>query len=406
MSEEDDENIAYKNAHTALRALLQVSYDLNDDASMLMDATRFKNYSKTDTFRWNDIFKLRSFEEDRATDLHTNFTFSRCEMFKISMRRPFGDDQLNVIDIFTFFSSDVYSTHPWHNHSKIIRYIYGELDTMYDDLTTFCKRTLAVDHGTGTSRCVRDGISDAEIKDGILKAATTMYKSEKRIRGIIHPMRNKYYSKAWAVDVAIQHTTVTKEHWGKAIDIMIENNCIPSTSKVLLSNLIRLKLKNKFFIEDEWKGVGNNRKHGLKLAMVQCSTTRFRFIENRIELYYQSKQICLNDYFGLRKDVCLYFSPRQFPTPDDLIYGDCCDSYYSLRSYIIEQSKKDREVTTTGGSPGKSVRFSCKVKGCKFYFWLKWNSWGYYINHYRIEGYDRGIGSPVGSYVGCNIHNH
>jgi hypothetical protein len=275
---------------------------------------------------------------------------------------------------------------------------------MYNDLTRFCKRTLAVDRGTGTSRCVRDGISDAEIKDGILRAATAMYKFEKRIRGIIHPMWNKYYSKAWAVDVAIRHTAVTKEHWGRAIDIMIENNRIPSTSKVLLSNLIRLKLKNKFFIEDEWKGVGNNRKRGLKLAMVQFSTTQF--IENGMELYYQPKQICLNDYFGLRKDVCLYFSPKQFPSPDKLIHGDCCDSYYCLRSYIIEQSKKEGEVTTTGGSPGKSVRFSCKVKGCKFYFWLKWNSWGYYIYHFKREGYDRVTGSHVGSYVGCNIHNH
>ena len=47
-------------------------------------------------------------------------------------------------------------------------------------------------------------------------------------------MQQTYYSKAWAVEVAIRHTTLTNEHWGRAIDIMIANNRIPSTSKVVL----------------------------------------------------------------------------------------------------------------------------------------------------------------------------
>ena len=77
----------------------------------------------------------------------------------------------------------------------------------------------------------------------------------------------------------------------------------------------------------------------------------------------------------------LYFSPRQFPTPVELQYGDIDDSFYSLKDYIIEQSKKEGEVSCRGGGkPGKSVKFSCKTKNCKFNFILKWDKYGYFIH--------------------------
>jgi len=78
----------------------------------------------------------------------------------------------------------------------------------------------------------------------------------------------------------------------------------------------------------------------------------------------------------------LYFSPRQFPTPLNLSHAVSCDSFKCLQSYIVEQSKKDREVSFTVADNGKSVRFACKArkrKECKFYFVLKWDEVGYYI---------------------------
>ena len=373
------EKNANENVYAAFLALLRGSDHLCKDAKTLMDATEFKGFSKTQSFRWSRVFLIRSYTPNKQR-YDQGTTFSRKEILEESL--SCNDIELNIIDVFAFFSREVYSTHPWHNHSRTLTDIHEELDEIYADLTTFCQKSFIQPHHGTKLKCKHDDISDDEVKEGIIKAAIAMHKSSKRICGLIQPMQQNYYSKAWAVEVAIRHTTITNEHWGRAIDIMIANNRIPSTSKVVLSNLIRLKLKNKFFIDDEWKGVGNNRRHGLKLAMV-C------FSGHVMDLYYPPKLICLSDYFGLRKGVRLYFSPRQFPTPINLLHGDCCDSFYDLRSYIIEQTKKEGEVTTTGGSPGKSVRFSCKVKQCKFYFWLKWDIDGYYIHHFRGE-YDRG----------------
>jgi len=49
---------------------------------------------------------------------------------------------------------------------------------------------------------------------------------------------------------------------------MIANKRVPKTSTSLLTKLIRLKKKNIFFIDDEWKPIGSNRRRGIALAMV------------------------------------------------------------------------------------------------------------------------------------------
>ena len=81
----------------------------------------------------------------------------------------------------------------------------------------------------------------------------------------------------------------------------------------------------------------------------------------------------------------LYFSPRQFPTPVNLSQAVSCDLFECLRSYIIEQSKKGGEVSGTLAKNGKSVRFACKHKKCKFYFVLKWDELGYYILYHKYN---------------------
>ena len=94
----------------------------------------------------------------------------------------------------------------------------------------------------------------------------------------------------------------------------------------------------------------------------------------------------------------LYFSPRQFPNLAELQYGDINESFYSLKNYVIEQSKKEGEVSCRGGDkPRKSVRFSCKTKNCKFNFILKWEKYGYFIHYHNAH---------LDEFVGCMTYNH
>ena len=145
-----------------------------------------------------------------------------------------------------------------------------------------------------------------------------------------------------------------------------------------------MKKKDQFFLDDEWKAVGNNKRKSLILAMVPLELwTPSLCVKNLIELYEPPKLICLSDYFGLRKDIRLYFSPRQFATMD------------RIKVYIKERTKGT--VIPTGGRPGKSLRFSCKTKHCKFCIWIKWDKFGYYIQHYNHE---RKI------FTGYIYHNH
>lgn len=157
-----------------------------------------------------------------------------------------------------------------------------------------------------------------------------------------------------------------------------------------------MKKMNKFFIDNKWKAVGNNKRQSLILAMVPLELwTSSLCLKNPIELYEPPNLICLSDYFGVRKDIQIYFSPRQFPTPTNLRYGDICASMKLIKVYIKERTKGT--VIPTGGRPGKSVRFSCKTQQCTFYFWIKWDEYGYYIEHYNFD---------TKQFVGCLNHNH
>ncbi len=314
-------------------------------------------------------------------------------------------------DAFQFFSSEEYVNHPWHNYSRIIQGISTNLDNAIADLHTFCCDTFIL-HNSGEeidftshrltfqgsfdfSITIRDNVTDDDVKAGISKVATALTETAEKLRSIIQPMQGTYYAKSWAVKIAMKYDRNTTQR-GDAIRDMAANNRIPQTGVRLLSNLIQQKEKNIFFVDDEWKSVGNNRKRGLKLALSPIETTR-GFPGIMVALYRPPKQICLRDYFGMKRDVRLYFSPRQFPTPTELPYGDICDSFDLLKAYIIEQSKKEGEVSSSGGKPGKSVRFSCKTKSCKFYFFVKWDKYGYYIHHHN---YARD------KFVGCMDHNH
>ena len=192
---------------------------------------------------------------------------------------------------------------------------------------------------------------------------------------------------------------------------MIAKKQIPPYSGDLLSKLVQYERSNIFFAHDEWKLVGNNKRGGLKLALiivymkydVTATNDRRKYnglYQPMIGVWFYSPPsiVCLKDHFGVSKDTRLYFSPHQFPTPTDLNHGDICVSFFRLKKYIIECSMKEGEVAcNSGGKMGKSKRFSCKTKHCKFCLTLKWDRFGYYIDH-CIPG--------SGTTIGCLVHNH
>eukprot|EP00956_Cyclotella_meneghiniana_P036906 scaffold132185_cov61-Cyclotella_meneghiniana.AAC.3 len=88
------------------------------------------------------------------------------------------------------------------------------------------------------------------------------------------------------------------------------------------------------------------------------------------------------------KRYSIVFLPHQFSTPTDLDHGDICVSFFHFqqKKCISECLMKEGEVAcTSGGKMGKSKRFSCKTKHCKFCFTLKWDRFGYYIDHCNPE---------------------
>lgn len=333
-------------------------------------------------------------------DLQSFYSSSKWQ--KIQHRYSHSISWEFAANAFTIFSREAYATHPWHHHSQKITEILDELDYWIIDFF----HTLYV------------GLPCTDVIVWREKA-TKLYKIAKRISGLIQPMQGTYYSKPWAVKVAIEHEQNTSTHYKKAIDIMITNNRIPRTATSVLSELIKSEKINKrkkngrVIVDSEWKAVGNNRRLGFKLAlvpriMVQSNDSRTRGnwypAKPTFSMYRPPKIVCLPDYFGTRRDVRFYFSPRQFPTPIKIEYGDCCDSFHALREYIYVESMKQKKVkgggvSTTGGHPGKSVRFSCMKKGCKFYFWLKWDNYGYYIHHHNGKG-------RSDLFIGCLVHNH
>jgi len=316
---------------------------------------------------------------------------------------------VSMEDSFDFFSTETYSSHPWYHHSATIKKIYNDIKQIYTDLNKFCEQAFEHSHYvSGEYLPLRESVSDADVVLALEKASNSMYQSAKHIRALIQPMQGTYYSKSWAVQTVIKQLQSSNNSTQAAvIDDLITNNRIPSTSAQTLSNLVRLKKKGELFIDDEWKTVRSNRKRGLALALV-CEYPLFKksFDErdysppqlwysqdqfnNDLLLYESSTIIHLNN--DLNDDILhaqkrqslyrLYFSPRQFPTPLNLSHAVSCDSFKCLQSYIVEQSKKDREVSFTVADNGKSVRFACKArkrKECKFYFVLKWDEVGYYI---------------------------
>lgn len=392
---------AIHNVNEAFKALLKKSEELDSDGTALSDA--------------------KLWELDRQLRRVNYLSASWSSLFR-KIRHLSGVSS-SIIDAFLFFSSEEYANHPWHNHSEIIQKISSNLDAIISGIHTFCQGSFTFTTGTAfmsprflrfnySSICatLNGNITDDEVKSRICNTATALVEVAEDIRKIILPMQGTYYSKSWAVKVAMKYDATQR---GDTIRAMISNHRIPSTSRRLLFNLMKCKKNGTFIIDDEWKSVGNNKKRGVKMALipVEVCFRGFGQIDRRktrsqtiycplidTSFYAPPKQVCLRDWFQLEKRVRLYFSPRQFPTPMKLQYADIEESFDSLKEYIIDCSTKEGEVScNSGGKPGVSKRFSCKTKQCKFYFVVKWDKYGYYIHH--NDDSSKG-------FVGCFVHNH
>ena len=134
----------------------------------------------------------------------------------------------------------------------------------------------------------------------------------------------------------------------KAIKDMIAKKQIPPSSGALLSKLVQYERNNIFFVHDEWKSVRNNKRGGLKLALiiiymkydVTATNDRRKYnglYKHMIGVWFYSPPsiVCLKDHFGASKDTQLYFSLHRFPTPTELDHGrdgDICVSYFRVHN--------------------------------------------------------------------------
>ncbi len=233
--------------HTAFSTFLcERSRNLDSDAKHFLDALSegwilpsSKNHRGDGVLRHYFVKKMRNLRGMSATDR----------------------------DAFLFFSSEEFVNHPWHNHSRIIHGMSTNLDNAISDLHTFCCETFILNHLGGeidfTSQRltfqgsfdfsveIRDNVTDDEVKAEISTIATALSESAEKLRSIILPLQKgtAYYSKSWAVKVAMKYDKNTTQR-GDAIRDMVANNHIPETGVGLLSKLILKKEKNIFFVDD------------------------------------------------------------------------------------------------------------------------------------------------------------
>lgn len=336
---------------------------------------------------------------------------------------------------FRFFQNEEYDTHPWHNHAHEFREIAAYLDRRYAKICAFLSDWILWP-GKKDTACLKirnpyhalhdqfielfskepDLLSNkfrrlemlndfaqeeykkrraAAIK-AIDKWTDALDEAASRVRDMVRPMQGTYYSKAWAVEIAMRFSNPIER--GAAIREMIANKRIPATSTRLLQDLASKKKRGAFFIDDEWKPAGGNQRKGcLVLALVPV---QMMYVEKGVKephittaLYMPPKAICVEDYFGREIDTRLYFSPRQFASTSSKFEA----TFEDIKRYVIQQTKRNGKLSYSG-DPEKRGRFSCKTKGCKFHLVVKYD----YGNGFYVHLYDDSKSRVVG-----NIrHNH
>jgi hypothetical protein len=123
-----------------------------------------------------------------------------------------------------------------------------------------------------------------------------------------------------------------------------------------------------------------------------------------LDLFATAKRVDICDYLWSKKDIRLYFCPKQFPAPLDKDKAWEVDSFKRLRWFIRQSSiQGDSPVVYNGSNKSNTTaRFRCtQCKGgnerCPFSFIVRADQYGYYIYHYNHE---------EDTYVGWRYHEH
>lgn len=301
-----------------------------------------------------------------------------------------GDFLTDLESYFVPFSGSEHMHHPYHQHSDTMRDLSMQLSAI---LTSIRSISLHPEHTQ---------VEAVEyIKRGVLPS---LHHIAKKVRALIIPMQGCYYGKLHALNIVLRYDPNTKMR-AKAIKDLVENGHVPSGKA--LCNLIRDHKNGIFVVDEEWNTVGckkpistniNKYGDGIGILILALQTTIFE----------PPRPIFLRDYIGVDglrgPHERLYFSPYQFPTPDNLDDAVYCNVFRVL-VYYIEQSSKlgDSPVVHNGGSRLDSRRFVCSYSNrksrdkknsgldqCQFSFLVEWDKYGYFIP----------------TTAGCMYHNH
>jgi len=120
-----------------------------------------------------------------------------------------------------------------------------------------------------------------------------------------------------------------------------------------------------------------------------------------MELFSTAKRVDLCDYLGERKNVRLYFCPKQFPIPFEYDKSWDSQSFQRVKWFIEYSSMQGDSPVRYNGKERGRARFRCmhykEGKRCPFSFIVKVDMYGYYIDIYNEE-YD--------TFIGCEFHEH
>ena len=160
--------------------------------------------------------------------------------------------------------------------------------------------------------------------------------------------------------------------------------------------------KRKSKAKDCWIGTLIMDVHPIE--MIKCKHGHACFREElmipiiTMDLFSPAKRVVdLCNYIGERKNVRLYFCPKQFPVPFDTDVAWDTVHFKRLRWFIEYSSMQgDSHVKYSGKEKGRA-RFRCthSRKGCPFSFVVKVDLYGYYIDVYNDENE---------TFLGCEFH--
>ena len=322
------------------------------------------------------------------------------------------------LQVFDIFSKPEFEHHPFHYHKFILLGVEAQLKFHLTEAINRCN--------------ILEKIKDEDVEDQMEQRIFTaeymlyslipqLHNITKTIRKLIIISQDGYYSKTHASNIVMLYRKNSGER-RKVITQMVQNKCVPS--KNALYEVINTRENGLLFVEEEWRKSGGRREYGYVQSSVieednKCFVGRFELALIPVEYRYGNhvmersslrpqpeigmllgappKLVYICDHIGTNKYDRFYFSPTQFPTPNDLTSAGTGDVFESLKSYIEYASEKGGSpVVCMSYKPG-CKKFTCKhSKNCKFSFLVKWDVYGYYVHLYNAKS----------GYIGCEYHNH